>query len=95
MGEDLVTIFILPPSMAELKRRLEARGTDSGDVIADRMGRAAGEISHWPEYEYVLVNRDMDECLEEVRAIVAAERLKRARQIGLVSFVRDLIGPAH
>jgi guanylate kinase len=95
MGEDLVTIFILPPSMAELKRRLEARGTDSGDVIADRMGRAAGEISHWPEYEYVLVNRDMDECLAEVRAIVAAERLKRARQIGLVSFVRDLIGPAH
>ena len=95
MGEDLVTIFILPPSMAELKRRLEARGTDSDDVIADRMARAAGEISHWPEYEYVLVNRDMDECLTEVRAIVASERLKRARQIGLVSFVRDLIGPAH
>lgn len=95
MGEDLVTIFILPPSMAELKRRLEARGTDSSDIIADRMARAAGEISHWPEYEYVLVNRDMDECLAEVRSIVASERLKRARQIGLVSFVRDLIGPAH
>jgi guanylate kinase len=81
--------------MAELKRRLEARGTDTNDVIADRMARAEGEISHWPEYEYVLVNRDMDECLAEVRAIVAAERLKRARQIGLVSFVRNLIGPQH
>ena len=95
MGEDLVTIFILPPSMAELERRLHTRGTDSDEVIADRMDRAGGEISHWPEYEYVLVNRDTDECLAEVRAIVAAERLKRARQIGLVSFVRDLIGPAH
>jgi guanylate kinase len=95
MGEDLVTIFILPPSMAELQRRLHSRGTDSGEVIADRMDRAGGEISHWPEYEYVLVNRNTEECLGEVRAIVAAERLKRARQIGLVSFVRDLIGPAH
>ncbi|HVL79770.1 MAG TPA: guanylate kinase [Sphingomicrobium sp.] len=95
MGEDLVTIFILPPSMAELERRLKERGTDSPEVIADRMGRAAGEISHWPEYEYVLVNNDMDECLAEVRSIVAAERLKRSRQIGLVAFVRDLIGPQH
>ena len=95
MGEDLVTIFILPPSMAELERRLKARGTDSGEVIADRMGRAASEISHWPEYEYVLINTDMDDCLAQVRSIVAAERLKRARQIGLVSFVRELIGPAH
>jgi len=95
MGEDLVTIFILPPSMAELERRLRARGTDTEQVIQDRMARAAGEISHWPEYEYVLVNRDMEECLGQVRAIVAAERLKRQRQIGLVPFVRDLIGPAH
>ncbi|HXH52124.1 MAG TPA: guanylate kinase [Sphingomicrobium sp.] len=95
MGEDLVTIFILPPSMAELERRLQERGTDSPDVIADRMGRAASEISHWPEYEYVLVNRDMNECLAEVQSIVAAERLKRGRQIGLVTFVRDLIGPQH
>ncbi len=93
MGEDLVTIFILPPSMAELERRLKERGTDSQDVIADRMSRAASEISHWPEYEYVLVNHDMDECLTEVRSIVAAERLKRGRQIGLVPFVRELIGP--
>ncbi|HWJ39015.1 MAG TPA: guanylate kinase [Sphingomicrobium sp.] len=95
MGEDLVSIFILPPSMPELERRLSGRGTDSESVIADRMSRAAGEISHWPEYEYVLVNRDMDQCLAQVRAIVAAERVKRTRQIGLVAFVRDLIGPAH
>jgi guanylate kinase len=95
MGEDLVSIFILPPSMAELERRLTGRGTDSADVIADRMARASSEISHWPEYEYVLVNRDMEQCLAEVRAIVAAERLKRTRQIGLVTFVRDLIGPSH
>ncbi len=91
MGEDLVRIFILPPSMAELERRLHARGTDSDSVIADRMARAAGEISHWPEYDYVLVNRDTAECLGEVRAIVAAERLKRGRQVGMVPFVRDLV----
>ena len=95
MGEDLVSIFILPPSMSELERRLRSRGTDSDEVIADRMSRAASEISPWPEYEYVLVNRDMDQCLAQVRSIVAAERLKRTRRIGLVTFVRDLIGPAH
>ena len=91
MGEDLVRIFILPPSMAELERRLHARGTDSPEVIADRMARAASEISHWPEYDYVLINRDTAECLAEVRAIVAAERLKRGRQVGMVPFVRDLV----
>jgi guanylate kinase len=91
MGEDLVTIFILPPSMAELERRLHTRGTDSEEVIANRMERAASEISHWPEYQYVLVNRDTAECLSEVRSIVAAERLKRTRQIGLVTFVRELV----
>jgi guanylate kinase len=95
MGEDLVSIFILPPSMQELEQRLRSRGTDSDGVIADRMSRAAAEISHWPEYEYVLVNRDMFQCLTQVQAIVAAERLKRTRRIGLVAFVRDLIGPAH
>ena len=95
MGEDLVTIFILPPSIDELERRLITRGTDSDEVIRDRMGRAGSEISHWPEYEYVLVNRDTDECLDQVRSIVAAERLKRPRQMGLVVFVRDLIGPQH
>lgn len=94
MGEDLVRIFILPPSMAELERRLHGRGTDSDEVIADRMARAASEISHWPEYDYVLINRDTAECLGEVRAIVAAERLKRSRQVGMVPFVRDLVAQA-
>jgi guanylate kinase len=95
MGEDLVSIFILPPSMTELERRLRARGTDTEEVIAERMERAASEISHWPEYEYVLVNRDMDHCLADVRSIVAAERLKKNRQTDLVPFVRGLIGPQH
>jgi guanylate kinase len=95
MGEDLVRIFLLPPSMAELERRLQERGTDSDHVIADRMSRAAAEISHWAEYDYVLVNRDAELCLAQIRTIVAAERLKRARQIGLVAFVRDLVGPQH
>ena len=94
-GEHLVTIFLLPPSMEELERRLRARGTDSPEVIDDRMRRAADEIDHWAEYEYVLVNRDMDHCLEQVRAIVAAERSKKVRQTDLNPFVRDLIGPAH
>ena len=95
MGEDLVRIFILPPSMEELERRLRTRGTDSEDVILDRMRRASGEISHWAEYDYVLINRDTETCLEQVREIVAAERLKRQRQIGLVTFVRQLVGPQH
>ena len=91
MGEDLVRVFILPPSMAELERRLRARGTDSEEVIDGRMRRAAGEISHWAEYEYVLINEDTDQCLAQVRAILAAERLKRWRQSGLVAFVRELV----
>ena len=95
MGEDLVRIFLLPPSMNELERRLRERGTDSDSVIADRMSRAEGEISHWAEYDYVLVNRDTDDCLAQIRTIVTAERLKRARQIGLVAFVRELVGPQH
>jgi guanylate kinase len=95
MGEDLVRIFLLPPSMAELENRLHTRGTDSDSVIADRMARAEGEISHWAEYDYVLVNSDADACLAQIRTIVTAERMKRARQIGLVAFVRDLVGRAH
>jgi len=94
-GEHLVTIFLLPPSMNELQKRLNARGQDSAEVIADRMRRAADEIDHWAEYEYVLVNRDMNSCLEQVQAIVTAERSKKARQTGLVEFVRELIGPQH
>ncbi|HVF82652.1 MAG TPA: guanylate kinase [Sphingomicrobium sp.] len=91
MGEDLVRIFILPPSMEELERRLRARGTDSEAVIRSRMHRAASEISHWAEYDYVLVNKDTDRCLAQVQSIVAAERLRRQRQLGLVPFVRDLV----
>ncbi|MDQ3247435.1 MAG: guanylate kinase [Pseudomonadota bacterium] len=94
-GEHLVTIFLLPPSMAELERRLRARGTDSEDVISDRMRRATDEIEHWAEYQYVLVNLEMGECLEKVRSIVAAERSRRVRQTGLHPFVQDLVGPAH
>ena len=93
--EHLVTIFLLPPSMAELERRLRDRGTDSEEVIADRMRRAESEISHWAEYEYVLVNDDPGRCLAQVKAIVDAERLKRSRHAELDPFVRGLVGPAH
>jgi guanylate kinase len=91
MGEDLVSIFLLPPSMEELERRLRSRGTDSDAVIADRMERADSEISHWPEYEYVLVNAETGTCLEQVRTIVEAERLKTRRQTNLVAFTRALV----
>jgi guanylate kinase len=94
-GEHLVTIFLLPPSMTELEHRLRSRGTDSAEVIADRMRRAADEIDHWAEYDYVLINSDMDACLAQVCAIVAAERSRRVRQTGLMDFVRRLIGPQH
>ncbi len=88
---DLVLIFILPPSMKELERRLHERGTDSDEIIAGRMRRAAGEIGHWAEYDYVLINEDMDKCLDDVRAIIAAERLRRQRQPYLLNFVRELV----
>jgi guanylate kinase len=88
---DLVLIFILPPSMKELDRRLHERGTDSDEIIAGRMRRAASEIGHWAEYDYVLINEDMDKCLEDVRAIIAAERLRRERQPYLLRFVRELV----
>jgi guanylate kinase len=88
--DDLVSVFILPPTVNELERRLRRRAQDSKDVIGVRMGKAAGEMSHWPEYDYVIVNRDIDDGFAEVRAILAAERLKRERQIGLSDFVRGL-----
>jgi len=88
---DLVLIFILPPSMRELERRLHERGTDSEEIIAGRMKRAAGEIGHWAEYDYVLINEDMGKCLDDVRAIIAAERLRRERQPYLLNFVRELV----
>jgi guanylate kinase len=88
--DDLVSVFILPPTVAELARRLKRRAQDSKTVIHGRMAKAAGEMSHWPEYDYVIVNRDKAEAFAEVRAILAAERLKRERQIGLSDFVRAL-----
>jgi guanylate kinase len=88
--DDLVSVFILPPTVKELRRRLERRAQDSRAIIAGRMAKAADEMSHWPEYDYVIVNRDKKAAFAEVRAILAAERLKRERQIGLSAFVRDL-----
>lgn len=90
-GPDVVRVFVLPPTMEELERRLRARNTDSDEVIAARMARAANEISHWDGYDYVLINDHVDECFDEVVAILRAERLKRRRQIGLIGFARDLI----
>jgi guanylate kinase len=88
--DDLVSVFILPPSAGELERRLKRRAQDTKDVIKSRMAKAAGEMSHWPEYDYVVVNRDIDEAFNEVRAILGAERRKRERQVGLTEFVRGL-----
>jgi guanylate kinase len=90
-GEDVVRVFLLPPSIAELKHRLSSRGTDSAEVIAGRMARARSEISHWDGYDYVVVNDDIEACFGKVRTILEAERLKRARQTGLLEFVRGLM----
>jgi guanylate kinase len=90
MREDLVSIFVLPPSQRELERRLRERAQDAADVVARRMAKAAGEISHWAEYDYVIVNDDLDSALAGIVAILAAERLRRTRQIGLSDFVRGL-----
>jgi len=87
---DLVSVFILPPSVTELERRLRRRAQDSTDVIGTRMAKAAGEMSHWPEYDYVIVNRDIEQAFAGVQAILGAERLKRERQVGLTEFVRGL-----
>ncbi len=86
-------MFLLPPSIDELRRRLTSRGTDSAAVIAGRMERAQAEISHWDGYDYVVVNDDIDDCFGQVEQILAAERLSRARQTGLIGFVRGLMGP--
>lgn len=90
MGEDVVSIFILPPSMAELERRLRSRGQDSDEVIAGRMSKSLAEISHWAEYDYVLVNDDPDAFEEKLRAILTAERQRRTRQPWINDFVRGL-----
>ncbi len=90
LGEDVVSVFILPPSIKELEQRLRGRGQDPDEVIAARMARSLDEISRWSEYDYVLINHDIDAAEEELRAIVTAERLERKRRSGLVGFVRGL-----
>ena len=87
---DLVRVFLLPPSKAELRARLERRAQDPPDVVRERMDEAANEMSHWQEYDYVIVNRNVDESLARVRSILHAERLKRDRRIGLRGFVEQL-----
>jgi guanylate kinase len=91
METDVVRVFLLPPSIAALEQRLRARGTDSEAVIQDRMARARDEIGHWDGYDYVVINEDIESCFKEVHGILRAERLRRARQTGLVDFTRALM----
>ena len=88
--QDVVSVFILPPSAADLEKRLHSRAQDSSAVIKGRMNRASHEMSHWAEYDYIVVNRRIDDAFAEVLSILQAERLKRERQVGLTAFVRDL-----
>jgi guanylate kinase len=90
MLEDLVKVFVLPPSIAALRDRLQRRAQDSPEIVAARMAKSAEEMSHWPEYDYVIVNRDIDASVAEVAAIVTAERRRRTRQLGLAEFVNRL-----
>jgi guanylate kinase len=87
---DVVSVFILPPSAADLEKRLHTRAQDSDEVIRGRMSRATHELSHWAEYDYIVVNQNVDDAFAEVRSILNAERLKRERRIGLTEFVRNL-----
>lgn len=87
---DVVRVFILPPSAADLEKRLHTRAQDSDEVIRGRMDRASHELSHWAEYDYIVVNRNVDAAFAEVQSILRAERLKRARRVGLTEFVRNL-----
>lgn len=93
-ADDLVKIFILPPNMRELESRLKTRAQDSDSVIAKRMSKSEAEISHWAEYDYVIVNEDVETALAELRMIVAAERMRRRRQLWLSGFVKSLISGA-
>jgi guanylate kinase len=90
LGKDVVSIFVLPPSIAELEQRLRGRAQDSDEVIAGRMRKSRDEISHWAEYDYVLVNDDLERTSDALRGIIQAERLRRDRQTGLNGFVRAL-----
>lgn len=87
---DVVSVFILPPSAADLEKRLHSRAQDSDEVIRKRMSRASHEMSHWAEYDYIVINHDIDVAFAEVQSILKAERLKRERRIGIVAFVRGL-----
>src|SRR6201996_1075155 len=88
--DDLVSIFILPPSHGELERRLKERAQDSDEVVAARMAKAASEISHWPEYDYVVINYDVERALMQIRSILEAERVRRTRLVGVGEFVAGL-----
>jgi guanylate kinase len=88
--DDMVSVFILPPSMGELERRLRTRAQDSEEIVAKRMEKAAAEISHWQEYDYVLINDDLETTIHRVTCILQAERLKRPRQQGLAEYVKGL-----
>ena len=88
--DDLVTVFILPPSTRDLERRLITRAQDSPEIVAQRMAKAADEMSHWAEYDYTIINRDIATSLTELKSILTAERLKRERQLGLSAFVKAL-----
>ncbi len=88
--DDLVSVFVLPPSTSELERRLRARAQDPAEVVASRMAKAADEMSHWAEYDYIIVNDDVDSSVSNVEAILRAERLRRERRTGLVDFVKRL-----
>jgi guanylate kinase len=87
---EVATIFILPPSLAELERRLRRRAEDTDDIIGKRMDKATDELAHWAEYDYVIINHDLDQALADVRTILNAERIRRERQTGLAEFMRDL-----
>ncbi len=89
-GEDLVSVFILPPSAVDLEKRLHSRAQDTDEVIRGRMSRASHEMSHWAEYDYIVINHDVDAAFAEVQSILRAERLKRKRRTGLTAFVREL-----
>ena len=91
-GEDVVKVFILPPSREELERRLRQRAQDPEEVVQKRMAKADAEMSHWAEYDYVIVNYDLNESEELLRSILFAERLKRRRQVGLAAIVKEMIG---
>src|SRR5204862_6508848 len=89
-GADVVSVFILPPSAADLEKRLHTRAQDSDEVIRGRMDRASHEMSHWAEYDYIVVNENVDHAFAEVQSILKAERLKRTRRIGRTEFARNL-----